>query len=99
MKIPLNGSSHEIGINKKGDAANICIASVEIENMSWATHGKDVSIAIKLLNKGNSAGKKITANLSAIKSSTTIAQSESEFGTIAVNEMTAGQKLIYIPCK
>ena len=93
LKIPLSGSSHEIGINKKGDPANICIASVAVENMSWAKPGKEVSLAIKLLNKGTSAGKKIRANLSVIKGSTTIAQSESEFGTIAANEMAAGQKL------
>jgi hypothetical protein len=48
----MNGSSHEIGINKVTDKPNICIAAVEIENMSWATHKKDVTLSIKLLNKG-----------------------------------------------
>src|ERR1043166_2854068 len=42
LKISLNGSTHEIGINQKDDKANMCIAAVDIENMRWATNGKDV---------------------------------------------------------
>ena len=55
LEIFINGSTHEIGINKKADKPNICITAVEIENMNWATQKKDVSISIKLLNKGLSA--------------------------------------------
>lgn len=91
LKISLNGSTHEIGINKKEDKPNICIAAVGIENRSWATHGKDIAISIKLLNKGLSAGKNIRAKLSATKRSATIIKSESNFGNIAVNEIRSGQ--------
>jgi poly(3-hydroxybutyrate) depolymerase len=91
IQIFINGSRHEIGINKMEDKPNICIAAVEIENMKWATHKKDVTISIKFLNKGLSAGKNITAKLSAIKSSANVKQSESEFGSIAVNEIKACQ--------
>src|SRR5437867_223585 len=43
LQISINGSSHEIGINKMADKPkpNICIAAVEIANMKWATHKKD----------------------------------------------------------
>ena len=91
LKIPVNGSSHEIGINKKSDKPNICIASVEIENMSWAAHGKDIVVSIKLLNKGISAGKNITAKLSATKNTAKMLKNESAFGTVGVNETKAGQ--------
>ena len=91
LTIPVNGSSHEIGINKKSGQPNICIAAVEMENTGWATHGKDVTISIKLLNKGMSVGKNIRAKLSATKSTANILTSESGFGIIGVNEINTGQ--------
>jgi poly(3-hydroxybutyrate) depolymerase len=87
LQISLNGARHEIGINKKNDKANICIAAVDIENMSWATNGKDVSLSIKILNKGMSTGKKIRAKLSATRKSANVIQGQSEFGSIGVNEI------------
>ena len=91
LKISIDGSTHEIGINKKTDQPNICIAAVEIENMSWATHGKDVTISMKLLNKGLSVGKNLRAKLSATRSTGNILKNESGFGSIGVNEIIAGQ--------
>ena len=91
LKIPLNGSSHEIGINKKSDQPNISIASVEIEKMGWATPGKDIGVSIKLLNKGTSASKNISAKLSGIKDGVQIVKNESGFGNIGVNEIIAGE--------
>ncbi len=87
LQISLNGARHEIGINKKDDKANICIAAVDIKNMSWATSGKDVSLSIKILNKGMSTGKKIRGILSATRKSANVIQSQSEFGNIGVNEI------------
>ncbi len=87
LKISINGNMHEIGINKIADKPNICIASVEIENMSWATNRKDVAISIQLLNKGLSPGKNIRARLSATRASANVIKRESEFGSIAVNEI------------
>jgi hypothetical protein len=91
LVISIDGSTHEIGINKKGDNANICIASAEIGNMSWAVCGKEVSLSIKILNNGLSVGKNISATLSASGSSADIIQSRSEFGNIGINEIKASQ--------
>lgn len=91
LTIPVNGSSHEIGINKKSDQPNICIAAVEILNTGWATHGKDMAISIKLLNKGMSVGKNIRAKLSVPKGTADVLKNESGFGTIGVNEINTGQ--------
>ena len=92
MKIYIDGSVHEIGINKKADKPKICIASVEIGNMKWATQGKVVPVSIKLLNKGLSGAKNITAKLSATRNGTYIPEATSEFGRIAVNEMHTSVK-------
>lgn len=86
LKISLNGSNHEIGINKLKDKPNISLVSFKIENMNWATHNKDVAISIELLNKGQVSGRNIKASLSTVNKSTSISKSESLAGSIAVNE-------------
>jgi len=91
LMISIDGRVHEIGINKKNDKANICIANVEIGNMPWATNGKTVSLSIKILNKGLSAGKKISAKLSATRSTTEIMQGMCEYGNMDINEIKACQ--------
>jgi S-formylglutathione hydrolase FrmB len=91
LEISLNGSVHELGINKTKDIANLCIAAVEVGNMSWATTGKDVSISIKILNKGFSRAKEVRATLSATRKSATIVQGHSEFGGIGANEIKTCQ--------
>ena len=35
LQFNINGSVHEIGINKKEDKPNIVLASVELTNMPW----------------------------------------------------------------
>jgi hypothetical protein len=91
LRISINGSCHEVGINKKTDQPNISIAAVEMKGPAWAMHRKDVIISIKLLNKGQSTAKNIKAKLSATKSSANMLDSESQFGSIGVNEIKAAQ--------
>jgi hypothetical protein len=85
LKITINGSIHEIGINKRADKPNICIASFSIDNSSWAMNKKKAAISIKLLNKGLMIGKAVTATLTPTKNSTSIFKSESTFGDIDIN--------------
>ncbi len=92
LKINLNGSFHEIGINKMGDPPNICLVSFEIENMNWATQKKDVNISIKLLNKGVMEANGVRVKLIATKNSVNVIHTESEFGDIAVNEIQNSRK-------
>src|SRR5262249_11797124 len=66
---------------------NLCIAAVEVENMNWATNGKEVSLSIKILNKGLSPAEKVTAKISATRKDATISQSQSEFGNVGINEL------------
>jgi poly(3-hydroxybutyrate) depolymerase len=91
LKITINGSLHEIGIDKKAEKPNICIASVNVENMNWAVAEKEVALSIKLLNKGAITGNNITATLSAARNSTRILKSESTFGDIDINNIQTGQ--------
>jgi hypothetical protein len=65
----MNGSIHEIGINRNEDKPNICIASFEIENSACATPSKDITLSVRLLNKGLGNGKNIKVRLSATRKS------------------------------
>jgi len=84
LKISFNGGSHEIGINRKDDKPNICIASFAIEPMNIAETGKDMAVKVSLLNKGNIKGEVIKADLSAVRKSTAMLKGEADYGTIEV---------------
>jgi len=86
LKISLHGGVQEIGINKLKDKPNISMVSFTLGNMSWATHNKDVSISIELLNKGNAGSKNVTARLSTENKNTTISQGVSSVVSMGVNE-------------
>jgi hypothetical protein len=90
LRIRMDGSYHEIGINRIQDKPNICLASFKIENMDWVTPGKDVILSIRLLNKGSVTGKNVMASLAATRKTTEIIKNGSSFGNIGVNEMKEG---------
>ena len=85
LKISFNGSQHEIGINAVEAPPNICIASFNVENMSWATPGKEVAISVKLLNKGGTIAKGVKAKLLKTRNSATVVHDESGYGSMEVN--------------
>ena len=91
LKISLNGSLHEIGINKKSDKPNICIASFGFDGNDWITAGKDVNLSVKLLNKGLSTGKNVKVTLSATRANTEVVAGESAFGNINANELATAK--------
>lgn len=86
LSIHLNGSSHEIGINKTNDKPNLFVASFKVENMPWATSQKDITVSVKLGNKGSSAAKNVKANLSATRNNVKVSQSNAGFGSISVDQ-------------
>ena len=85
LRISINGSMHEIGISKQNDIPNLTIASVKVQNMRWATTGKDVAIFITILNKGSSGGRDVHAALSATRKSANVIQGQAEFDSIDLN--------------
>ena len=86
LKISLNGSIHEIGINKANDKPELCIASFSVGDLKYAKHLSDVKISITLLNKGVQKGEGIRASLTALRKSALVSESVVDFGTISMNE-------------
>ncbi len=89
LKISFNGSCHEVGINRAEDKPNICMASLLVEPENIAESGKDVSVKVTLLNKGNAKGEGIRASLSATRKSCTVVKGETDFGTMEICENAA----------
>ncbi len=92
LRIELNGSLHEIGINSPEAPPNICVASFEIANRAWATPGKEVAVAVKLLNKGGKEAKGVKAELRPLRSSAKIIQGASVFGEMALGKSRNSQE-------
>lgn len=86
LKIHLNGGIHDIGINAVKDLPNLGIASVKVENMSWARTNQEVAVSIKILNKGFDHARHVKAILSSTRDHVDITNRESAFGTIEVNK-------------
>ena len=87
LRISVDGNLQEIGINKAGDKPNVCIASIEVKNMNWATTGKEVVLSVKLLNKGMSKADDLKIKLSATRNSAKIIRGDSYLAGIGVNEI------------
>lgn len=96
LRIVLDGGIHEIGINRANDKPELCISSFSFSNMSYATHLSDVRISITLLNKGVQKGEGVRANLTAFRKSAVVSKSESDFGTVKMNEtIRSGSDFIF----
>jgi poly(3-hydroxybutyrate) depolymerase len=93
LKIPLNGGYHEIGINRAKGMPNLTLLSYSISNMDWATPNKDVSLSMKLLNKGSALAKGVKASLFPVNNSTMVRQDQSGFRSIAINETMDSEEL------
>jgi len=92
LKIGFDGGIHNIGINKADDIPNLCIESVDIQNMNWATNKKDVLISVKLLNKGLAAAEGVRIELFATKEYVKVIEKEAVIEKIAVNETKESSK-------
>ena len=90
LSVTLDGSLHEIGINKKSDKPNLSLSAVAVDNMGWAVHGEEVNIAVKLINKGQSPAKNIKARLTAVSPHISVIKAESALAGIGVNETAPG---------
>jgi S-formylglutathione hydrolase FrmB len=98
LMITLNGNLHEIGINKKTDKPELVLAGYSLEDAGWASHGKEVKIALRILNKGMSAAKTAKATISAFRNNVKIVNSSATFGSVGINEIKDGNAAVSFIC-
>lgn len=92
LTIRLTGSSHEVGVNKKTDKPNVSLSAYTLGDARWASHGEEVRITPKLLNKGGSSAKNLRLTLSATRPTTTVTEGEINFGSLDVDETRSSNK-------
>lgn len=87
--IPIDGGIHEIGIHESNDRPVLTIASVDLQGRRWATHGADIAVTVKILNKGGAPAENIQAMLTATRPTATVSKGKASLGDIPVNEVKA----------
>ena len=87
LTIVTGGGVSEIGISRAGDIPNPGIASVELLNSPWVIPHQNIDIKISLFNKGITGAREVKAVMSAVRENAVVPGSESDFGTIDVNEV------------
>jgi S-formylglutathione hydrolase FrmB len=96
LLMELDGASHEIGINRKSDKANITIATSDVQGSRWANTGDDVIITLKVINKGLTAAKDIRATVTATRPTAVVSKPEVRVGSIGVNESASATVNIHV---
>ena len=86
LLITMGGGLHEIGINSISDGPEIAVYSYKVENSGWAVNGKEVSLSVRLINKGNFKADIVSAELSSVRDVVKIIRSKSQYGNLAVDE-------------
>jgi hypothetical protein len=94
LKITLDGSLHEIGINKSAGSANLAIFSVSAGRENFARCGQDIPVKLTLLNKGNSRAEGVHGVLTAFRKSAAIIDASVDFGTIEPDQKASGGNFI-----
>ncbi|MBR9776684.1 MAG: hypothetical protein GYB55_17345 [Cytophagales bacterium] len=83
LQFVLNGSEHQIGIEVAPNVANLSLTAVEIEKSDWAVSGGEVSLSMKVLNKGFGEAKGIKAKITAISEGLEVLQGEGDLDKLA----------------
>ena len=82
LVIHTNGAAREVGINKSSDKANLTVADYTIEGAPWATHKKEVQIAVRLINKGNGDAQAVTATITPVRPTSKMIRNSITFGDV-----------------
>lgn len=90
LVIRLNGSAHEIGINRKIDDPMIAVTKYELHDAAWAEHGREVKMSFELLNKGMSVAKNVTAAITPFRKNVVVSDNTVSYGNIGVNQRAGG---------
>ena len=90
LTIALDGGLHEIGINVTKDRPTLSVVSVDLNDVPWASSGKQVSFTVRVVNKGNSPARNVRATLESIRPNAVVTQGSVSFGDISVNEVRDG---------
>lgn len=94
LLIALNGNLHDVGINKKSDKSELALAGFQLQDASWAEHGKEVRIAFQVLNKGLTAAKNVKATVTAFRKNVKMVNGSITFGGIGVNAVKNGNGVV-----
>lgn len=86
LTIDLNGSLHEIGINEPSGKAELAIDGWSFVNAKYARQQTDVSVKIRLLNKGVASAGKVRIIVEPFRKSARVISGILDFSEIKMNQ-------------
>lgn len=87
IAITVNGSVHEIGINKKNDKPDLSFVNFNFTDAPWAVHRKEIKLHITLVNKGNTTARNVKATITSFRNNVKISSNKATIGIININEI------------
>jgi len=91
LKISMNGGLHEIGISLKKSFPILCMVNCNTGENAFITPGKEITLFITVLNKGQADSRNIIARLSTTRNSTILIKNETAIGSIKAGEIRETQ--------
>ena len=86
LTLDFNGSLHEIGINESSGKSELSLAGWSVENMKYAQHKSDVSVRLKLVNKGSAASGKVKVTVTPFRNNVRMLSANSVFEELKPSE-------------
>ncbi|HUQ67705.1 MAG TPA: alpha/beta hydrolase-fold protein [Flavitalea sp.] len=96
LMITVNGSIHEIGINKKMDKPQLAVADVTLHDVGWATQGREIKLGLRILNKGMAIAKNVHATISPFRKNVKVIKGDASIGVIGLNEIKGAAAVSFI---
>ena len=85
LTIRLDGGGHEIGISERSGSPNVTSTVVTVRRRPWATHDEDVTVEVKVLNKGQQPAKNVRAAFTPTRMGITVNKNSVTLPQIPVN--------------
>lgn len=96
LRISFNGSRHDIGISEFGNEPDIVLDTVTLVNAPWAVAGKEISLRLRLLNRGRVRADNVNVTITPIRSATSVINGSALVGSILPGERGQNESLLVI---
>jgi pimeloyl-ACP methyl ester carboxylesterase len=96
LQMAFSGSCHDIGISEHGKEPDIILDTVTIVNAPWAVAGKDISLRLRLLNKGGLRADNVKVSIAPMRGATTIINGAALVGSILPEKSGQNETLLVI---
>jgi S-formylglutathione hydrolase FrmB len=96
LQIAFSGSCHDIGISERGNEPDIILDSVTVVNAPWPVAGQQISLRLRLLNKGGVRADNVNVSITPTRSATSVINGAALVGSILPDRNGQNETLLVI---